>query len=100
MSEGTEAVVEAALEPHEPSPAEVEARDRVRNEATGMTRHQAAAALESVLDAVGPTADADPAARAALAEWHRITEVLAGHGGPYTPDADPYAQGQLTARHR
>ncbi|MEW1636921.1 hypothetical protein AB0469_22930 [Streptomyces sp. NPDC093801] len=100
MSEETEAVVEAALEPHEPSAGEVEARNRVRAEAAGMTRHQAVTELERVLDAVGDAAAADAPTRAAVAEWHRITELLAGHGGPYVPEADPYAQGQLAARHR
>ncbi|GLX23272.1 MULTISPECIES: hypothetical protein [Streptomyces] len=99
MSEETEAVVEAELQPHEPSPGEVEARDRVRAEAEGMTHHQAASALARVLDDVGDAAAADAPARAALAEWHRITDLLAGHGGPYTTGADPYVQGQLTARH-
>ncbi|MFD8141696.1 hypothetical protein [Streptomyces sp. NPDC059708] len=98
MSDGTEAVVEVALEPHEPSPGEVEARDRVRAEAVGMTHHQAAAALEHLLAASGDPTGADAPTRAALAEWHRITDLLTGHGGPYSPDADPYAQGQLTAR--
>ncbi|KIF02437.1 hypothetical protein PL81_29930 [Streptomyces sp. RSD-27] len=100
MSEEREAVVEAALEPHEPSAGEVGARNRVRAAATGMTHHQAAAELERVLDAVGDAAAADAPTRAALAEWHRITGFLAGHGGPYAPEADPYAQGQLAARHR
>ncbi|MFH7594542.1 hypothetical protein WDV06_05475 [Streptomyces racemochromogenes] len=100
MSEGTEAVVEAALEPHEPSPGEAQARDRVRDEATGMRHHEAAAVLERLLDGVGDPAEADAPTRAALAEWHRITDLLAAHGGPYAPEADPYAQGQLTARHR
>ncbi|GAA0273511.1 hypothetical protein GCM10010302_08940 [Streptomyces polychromogenes] len=99
MSDEAEAVVEAALEPHEPSEGEVEARDRVRAEAVGMTHHQTAAALERLLAAVGDAAGADAPTRAALAEWHRITDLLASHGGPYTPDADPYAQGQMSARH-
>ncbi|MEU7063968.1 hypothetical protein ACIA6C_20460 [Streptomyces sp. NPDC051578] len=101
-SEAVEAMVEAALEPHEPSPGEIEARDRVRAEATGMTHHQTAAALERAEDAVagGDGADADASTRAALAEWRRITDLLADHGGPYTPEADPYAQGQLSARGR
>ncbi|WP_405976989.1 hypothetical protein [Streptomyces sp. NBC_00158] len=98
MSEETEAVVEAALQPHEPSPGEAEARDRVRAQAEGMTHHQAASELARALEAVGSAADADAPTRAALAEWHRITELLAGHGGPYTTGADPYAQGQSTAR--
>ncbi|MFF1557935.1 hypothetical protein [Streptomyces sp. NPDC058279] len=100
MSEETEAMVEAALEPHEPSPGEVAARDRVRADATGMTHHQAADALERTLDAIDDAADADAPTRAALAEWQRITDLLADHGGPYAPEADPYAQGQLSARHR
>ncbi|EFL12898.1 hypothetical protein [Streptomyces sp. C] len=98
MSDETETVIEAELQPHEPSPGEVEARNRVRAEAEGMTHHQAASALARALDAVGDAADADTAALAALAEWHRITDLLAGHGGPYTTGADPYAQGQLAAR--
>ncbi|MGE7386212.1 hypothetical protein ACQKM2_12135 [Streptomyces sp. NPDC004126] len=100
MSDATETVVEAELQPHEPSPGEIEARDRVRAEAEGMTHHQAVSALARVLDSVGDAADAGAPARAALAEWHRITDLLAGHGGPYTTEADPYAQGQLTARDR
>ncbi|MEU8431557.1 hypothetical protein AB0F18_01370 [Streptomyces sp. NPDC029216] len=100
MSDEIETVVEAQLEPHEPSPGEVEARNRVRAQAHGMTHHQAAAALARVLDTVGDAAEADAPTRAALTEWHRITALLAGHGGPYTPEADPYAQGQLTARRR
>ncbi|MGW7103067.1 hypothetical protein [Streptomyces sp. NPDC054838] len=97
-----EAAIEAALEPHEPFPGEVAARDRVRAEATGMTHHQAAAALERALNAAaaGDVAGADAPARAALAEWQRITDLLVDHGGPYAPEADPYAQGQLTARRR
>ncbi|MFJ6720881.1 hypothetical protein [Streptomyces sp. NPDC091259] len=100
MSEETDAMVEAALEPHEPTPGEVAARDRVRAEATGMTHHQAAAALDRALHAVGDAAGVDAPTRAALAEWQRITDLLVDHGGPYTPEADPYAQGQLSARHR
>ncbi|WP_329196538.1 MULTISPECIES: hypothetical protein [unclassified Streptomyces] len=99
-SEAMEAMVEAALEPHEPSPGETEARDRVRAEATGMTHHQTAAALERAEDAAAGGGGADASTRAALAEWRRITDLLADHGGPYTPEADPYAQGQLTARGR
>ncbi|MFE1789182.1 hypothetical protein ACFW7J_12450 [Streptomyces sp. NPDC059525] len=100
MSDETEALVEAELEPHEPAPGEAEARSRVRSEATGMTHHQAVAALERVRAGVGDEADAEPPLRAALAEWYRIAELLAGHGGPYSCETDPYAQGQLTARHR
>ncbi|GHB66504.1 hypothetical protein GCM10010347_40820 [Streptomyces cirratus] len=96
--EAVEAMVEAELEPHEPTPDEITARDRVRAEATGMTHHQTAAALERAEAAVADGADAST--RAALAEWRRITDLLADHGGPYTPEADPYAQGQLTARGR
>ncbi|AZM87218.1 MULTISPECIES: hypothetical protein [Streptomyces] len=98
MSDETETVVETELQPHEPSPGEVEARNRVRVQAEGMTHHQAAAARDRVLEAVGDAAEADAPARAALAEWYRITELLAGHGGPYTTEADPYVQGQLAAR--
>lgn len=85
-----EAAVEAAAEPHEPAPDERAARDRVRAEATGMTHHAAEAALEAARGA--------GAAPAAVAEWQRIEEHLADHGGPYAPESDPYVQGQLTAR--
>ncbi|MFD7911797.1 MULTISPECIES: hypothetical protein [unclassified Streptomyces] len=99
MTDDAEAVLEAALEPHEPSAAEVEARRRVRERATGMTHHTAQAALEAVLaDAGDDLESADPAVRAEAAEWQRITDLLLDHGGPYAPDADAYVQGQLTAR--
>ncbi|MFD0355280.1 hypothetical protein ACFVHW_16325 [Streptomyces sp. NPDC127110] len=99
MSEENGTVVEAELQPHEPSPGEAEARDRVRAEAEGMTHRQAVSALTRVRDAVGDAAGGGAPARAELAEWHRITDLLSDHGGPYTTEADPYAQGQLTARH-
>ncbi|MFI6147128.1 hypothetical protein [Streptomyces sp. NPDC051109] len=103
MSERTddaEAVIDAALEPHEPAPGEIEARDRVRAAATGMTHRQAAAELETALEAVGDWADADASVRAAVAEWQRVTDLTLDHGGPYTPDTDSYVQGQLAARAR
>ncbi|MFD8981378.1 hypothetical protein [Streptomyces sp. NPDC059564] len=86
----SEAAVEAAAEPHDPVPGERAARDRVRAEATGMTHHEAEAALEAAR-----TAGAPPAA---VAEWQRVEEHLVDHGGPYAPESDPYVQGQLTAR--
>ncbi|WP_406738120.1 hypothetical protein OG365_17255 [Streptomyces sp. NBC_00853] len=99
MTNDAEAVLEAALEPHEPSAAEVEARRRVRERATGMTHHRAQAALEAVLAGAGDDLEsAEAAVRAEAAEWQRITDLLLDHGGPYAPDADAYVQGQLTAR--
>ncbi|MFB7263175.1 hypothetical protein ACFCXH_13535 [Streptomyces nojiriensis] len=98
MTDDAEAVLEAALEPHEPSAAEMAARRRVRERAVGLTHHEARAALEAVLAAAGDLERADAAVRAEAAEWQRICELLFDHGGPYTPDADPYVQGQLTAR--
>ncbi|MEU7553441.1 hypothetical protein AB0B01_14030 [Streptomyces sp. NPDC044571] len=100
QTEEAEAGIEAALEPHEPAPGEIAARDRVRAEATGMTHHQAAAALEKALEAVGDWSQADASVRAAIAEWQRVTDLTLDHGGPYTPDTDAYVQGQLTARSR
>ncbi|MFF3012862.1 hypothetical protein [Streptomyces sp. NPDC057939] len=88
--EGREAEVEAAQEPHVPAPGERAVRDRVCDEATGMDHHEAHEALEAARDA-----DADPAV---VAEWQRITEHLEAHGGPYSPDSDPFAQGRLAAR--
>ncbi|MFG2618814.1 hypothetical protein ACGFXC_14510 [Streptomyces sp. NPDC048507] len=85
-----DAAVEAAAEPHEPAPGESAARDRVRAEATGMAHHEAQDALEAARGA-----GEDPAV---VAEWERIGEHLADHGGPYAPESDPYVQGQLTAR--
>ncbi|WP_199885331.1 hypothetical protein [Streptomyces sp. CB00455] len=93
----TEETAEAA-EPHEPSPQERAARDRVRRQAGGMTHHETAEALEAAEDAAGDLAAADAGTRAAVAEWQRITDVLFDHGGPYSPDTDAYVQGQLTAR--
>ncbi|MFD2122580.1 hypothetical protein ACFSNO_28955 [Streptomyces cirratus] len=52
-----------------------------------MTHHQTAAALERAEAAVADGADAST--RAALAEWRRITDLLADHGGPYTPRPTP-----------
>lgn len=99
-AEDVRAVIDAALEPHEPAPGETEARDRVRAEATGMTHRQAAAALERALAAAGGRPGADASVRAAVAEWQRVTDLTHDHGGPYSPDTDPYVQGQLTARAR
>ncbi|MFD7080805.1 hypothetical protein ACFYXV_16485 [Streptomyces sp. NPDC002181] len=98
MTDEAEDVLEAALEPHEPAAAEIDARRRVRDRATGMTHHKARAALEAVLAAAGDLESADAAVRAGAAEWQRITDLLSDHGGPYTPDTDAYVQGQLTAR--
>ncbi|WP_051807790.1 hypothetical protein [Streptomyces sp. NRRL F-2664] len=84
--------------PHEPTPEERAARDRVRRRATGMTHHRTAQALEAAEDAAGDVDAADPGTRAEVAEWRRITDLLFDHGGPYSPDADAYVQGQLTAR--
>ncbi|MFI5616993.1 hypothetical protein [Streptomyces sp. NPDC051567] len=93
---------DAAAVPYGPSAEERAARDRVRSEATGMTHHQSAAALEAAeraaLKAAGDLEDADGRTRAAVAEWRRITDLLFDRGGPYSPDGDAFAQGQLTAR--
>ncbi|GHE61384.1 hypothetical protein [Streptomyces vinaceus] len=99
MKDDAEDVLEAALEPHEPAAAEIEARRRVRDRATGMTHHAARAALEAVLADTGDLESADAGARAEAAEWQRISDLLLDHGGPYAPDTDAYVQGQLTARH-
>ncbi|MCM9080729.1 hypothetical protein OG304_15415 [Streptomyces sp. NBC_00160] len=98
MTHDTEAVLEAELEPHEPAAAEIAARQRVRDRATGLTHHEAQAALEAVLADAGDLERADAAVRAEAAEWQRISELLFDHGGPYAPDTDAYVQGQLTAR--
>ncbi|KOU43099.1 hypothetical protein ADK53_06630 [Streptomyces sp. WM6373] len=87
-----------ANEPHEPTPEERAARDRVRRRATGMTHHQTADALEAAEEAAGDLDTADTDTRAEVAEWRRITDVLFDHGGPYAPETDAYVQGQLTAR--
>ncbi|MEU9797562.1 hypothetical protein [Streptomyces sp. NPDC051000] len=94
----TEAVIEAALEPHDPAAGEVAARDRVRAEAQGMAHHEAAAALEAALKSAGDLSRADAPTRAAVAEWQRLTDLLLDHGGPYSTGSDAYVQGQLTAR--
>ncbi|WP_411103999.1 hypothetical protein [Streptomyces sp. cmx-4-9] len=83
---------------HEPTAGERAARDRVRQEATGMTHHETAAALEAAEDAVGDPAQVDESALATVSEWQRITDLLFDHGGPYAPDMDAFVQGQLTAR--
>ncbi|MFJ6480883.1 MULTISPECIES: hypothetical protein [unclassified Streptomyces] len=98
MTDDAEAVLEAALEPHEPTIAEITARERVRDRATGLAHHEAHAALETVLATVGDLERADAAARAEAAEWQRISDLLFDHGGPYAPDTDAYVQGQLAAR--
>ncbi|MFD3548345.1 hypothetical protein ACFWUW_22555 [Streptomyces sp. NPDC058655] len=87
-----------AAEPHEPSDTERRERDRVRREATGMTHHETAAALEAAEEAAGDLDGAGEAAVAAVAEWRRITDLLFDHGGPYAPHTDAFVQGQLTAR--
>ncbi|MEU9254341.1 hypothetical protein AB0D66_21085 [Streptomyces sp. NPDC048270] len=84
--------------PHEPTPEERSARDRVRRRAEGMTHHQTAEALEAAEGAAGDLETADEGTRAEVAEWQRITDLLFDHGGPYTPEADAFVQGQLTAR--
>ncbi|CAM5659887.1 hypothetical protein SAVIM338S_06746 [Streptomyces avidinii] len=111
---------DAANEPHVPSEAERAARAQVRERATGMRHHESAEALEAAEQALedaggedggdaggasagkapadGDPEGADGAARAAVAEWRRITELLFDHGGPYSPDTDAFVQGQLTAR--
>ncbi|MDA5284351.1 hypothetical protein [Streptomyces sp. Isolate_45] len=88
--EGQEAEVAAAQEPHVPAPGERAARDGVCAEATGLAHHEAHEALEAAREA-----GADPAV---VAEWQRITEHLEAHGGPYTPESDPFAQGRRAAR--
>ncbi len=88
----------AANEPHEPTPEERAARERVRRQATGMTHHQAAEALEAAEEAAGDLDTAAAGTRAEVAEWSRITDLLFDRGGPYTPQTDAYVQGQLTAR--
>ncbi|MFD4743424.1 hypothetical protein ACFWNR_35000 [Streptomyces virginiae] len=98
MTDDAEAVLEAALEPHEPAHAEIEARRRVRERATGLTHHEARAALEAVLADAGDLESADASVRAEAAEWQRIGDLLFDHGGPYAPETDAYVQGQLTAR--
>ncbi|MGW3322623.1 hypothetical protein [Streptomyces virginiae] len=98
MTHDAEAVLEAALEPHEPAEAEIEARRRVRERATGLTHHEAQAALEAVLADAGDLESADASVRAEAAEWQRISDLLFDHGGPYAPETDAYVQGQLTAR--
>ncbi|MER5773100.1 hypothetical protein ABT144_02150 [Streptomyces sp. NPDC002039] len=94
----TEAVIEEALEPHDPVAGEVAARDRVRARAEGMAHHEAAAALEAALKAAGDLSRADAPTRAEVAEWQRLTDHLLDHGGPYGTGSDAYVQGQLTAR--
>ncbi|MFF4420285.1 hypothetical protein ACFY04_05760 [Streptomyces sp. NPDC001549] len=98
MTGDAEAALEAALEPHEPAAAEIAARRRVRDRATGMTHHEAQAVLEAVLADAGDLERAGAAVRAEAAEWQRITDLLFDHGGPYEPETDAYVQGQLTAR--
>ncbi|MFF9984698.1 hypothetical protein [Streptomyces erythrochromogenes] len=88
----------ATNEPHEPTPEERAARDRVRRRATGMTHHQTADALEAAEESAGDLDAADIRTRAEVAEWRRITDLLFDHGGPYAPETDAYVQGQLTAR--
>ncbi|MFJ3201531.1 hypothetical protein [Streptomyces sp. NPDC086989] len=82
----------------EPTARERAERDRIRGEATGMSHHEAAEALEAAEDALAAGPEDEEAARAAVAEWERITELLADHSGPYAPESDPFVQGQLTAR--
>ncbi|MFC9815524.1 hypothetical protein ACFVJM_26010 [Streptomyces virginiae] len=88
----------ATNEPHEPTPEERAARDRVRRRAAGMTHHQTADALEAAEEAAGDLDTADTGPRAEVAEWRRITDLLFDHGGPYAPETDAFVQGQLTAR--
>lgn len=86
---------------HEPSGQEHAAWDRVRDAATGMNHHQAKAAFEKAEQAAGDGASEgreSPGTRAELDEWERITDTLADHAGSYDPAADPFVQGQLTAR--
>ncbi|MEU6299416.1 hypothetical protein [Streptomyces erythrochromogenes] len=94
----TQDAATATNEPHEPTPEERAARDRVRLRATGMTHHQTADALEDAEESAGDLDAADTATRATVAEWRRITDLLFDHGGPYAPETDAYVQGQLTAR--
>ncbi|MFJ9549180.1 hypothetical protein [Streptomyces erythrochromogenes] len=94
----TQDAATATNEPHEPTPEERAARDRVRRRATGMTHHQTADALEAAEESAGDLDAADTRTRAEVAEWRRITDLLFDHGGPYTPETDAYVQGQLTAR--
>ncbi|GGQ06582.1 MULTISPECIES: hypothetical protein [Streptomyces] len=88
----------ATNEPHEPTPEERAARDRVRRRAEGMTHHQTADALEAAEEAAGDLDTVDTGTRAEVAEWRRITDLLFDHGGPYAPETDAFVQGQLTAR--
>ncbi|MFE5681280.1 hypothetical protein ACFQ7B_41795 [Streptomyces erythrochromogenes] len=94
----TQDAATATNEPHEPTPEERAARDRVRRRATGMTHHQTADALEAAEESAGDLGAADTRTRAEVAEWRRITDLLFDHGGPYAPETDAFVQGQLTAR--
>ncbi|MEV6954473.1 hypothetical protein [Streptomyces sp. NPDC051183] len=85
-------------EPHVPSADERAARDRVREQATGLSHHEVEAALEAAEAAAGDLDRADDRTVAAVVEWQRIADLLFDHGGPYSPDADAYVQGQLAAR--
>ncbi|MDJ0383053.1 hypothetical protein [Streptomyces sp. G-G2] len=84
-----------------PTAEERAACDEVRRLATGMSHHESSEALEAAQKAAGgpdDRKDIDDLTRATLAEWERIADVLDAHGGPYTPDTDPFVQGQLAGR--
>ncbi|MFF3886528.1 hypothetical protein [Streptomyces sp. NPDC001914] len=87
----------------EPSEREHAVWDRVRRTATGMNHHRAKAALDDAREAAEAGSDGGTSASDAwteVDEWERITEALADHAGSYDPAADPFVQGQLTARSR
>ncbi|MFJ1601494.1 hypothetical protein [Streptomyces sp. NPDC088261] len=80
-------------------------RSSVRRRATGMTVTEAAAALEDAqlqqhMDRDREDLFGDERGPAEVAEWERVTQLLATAGGPYDPDGDIVVQEELAADRR
>ncbi|MGW0555709.1 hypothetical protein ACWDZ6_16065 [Streptomyces sp. NPDC002926] len=85
----------------EPIPATRAAWSSVREQATGMTHHEAKAALRAAQHSLEESSASDEQRERREfeeAEWQRIVESLADHDGPYDPASDPYVQGQLAGQ--
>ncbi|MFD9220093.1 hypothetical protein ACFWDI_08715 [Streptomyces sp. NPDC060064] len=85
----------------EPIPSARAAWSSVREQATGLTHHEAKAALRAVQHSLEESSAADEQRERRESEeeeWQRIVETLADHDGPYDPASDPFVQGELAGQ--
>ncbi len=88
----------------EPTAEEKAGWAAVQQRATGMTHHEAKAALDAARHDAEENATEEETAddgrtAAEIEEWERIVEALADHAGAYDPDTDPFVQGERAAHH-